>query len=265
MAPSEPPVNTCPCPKFSPLPTCTYHEDLEKPNTVDITSLYLISNSAPVNTCQPIVWVLGGPGAGKSTQCEMIVAKYGFTHLSTGELLRAEVECGSERSKYLTAIMDQGGLVPNEVVLCLLKEAIEIMEADSNGFLLDGYPRERCQAITFEETIASPTAILYFEVSDATLTQRLLDRAPTSDRTDDNEATIKQRLKVFLDNNQDLLDQYPNLISRINAESSREAIFAEVEKVLDPIVAAYLDSTPKHFVNAVNMPMVSEQQKAILH
>ncbi|KAJ8726080.1 hypothetical protein PYW07_000778 [Mythimna separata] len=194
---------------------------------------------APVDTSnKPIVWVLGGPGSGKGTQCEKIIAKYGFTHLSTGDLLRAEVKGGSERAKSLTTIMEQGGLVPNEVVLDLLKEAIQAKAAESKGYLIDGYPREKSQGIAFEEAIAPPSAILYFEASDTTLTQRLLGRAASSGRADDNEATIKLRLKTFFENNQQVLDQYPTKISRIDAETSVDAIFAEVEKVLDPIVAA---------------------------
>nr|XP_049708446.1 adenylate kinase isoenzyme 5 [Helicoverpa armigera] len=194
---------------------------------------------APIDSSKkPIVWVLGGPGSGKGTQCEKIIAKYGFTHLSTGDLLRAEVKSGSERAKSLTAIMEQGGLVPNDVVLELLKEAIIARAADSKGFLVDGYPREKSQGIAFEQAIAPVSVILYFEASAETLTKRLLGRAASSGRADDNEETIKLRLKTFLDNNQQVLDQYPDKISRINAESSVDAIFEEVQKILDPIVAA---------------------------
>uniref|UniRef100_A0A2A4KAT5 adenylate kinase n=1 Tax=Heliothis virescens TaxID=7102 RepID=A0A2A4KAT5_HELVI len=198
-----------------------------------------IGIQAPTDSSKkPIVWVLGGPGSGKGTQCEKIIAKYGFTHLSTGDLLRAEVKSGSERAKSLTAIMEQGGLVPNDVVLELLKEAIIARAADSKGFLVDGYPREKSQGIAFEQAIAPVSVIIYFEASADTLTKRLLGRAASSGRADDNEETIKLRLKTFLDNNQQVLDQYPDKISRINAESSVDAIFEEVQKILDPIVAA---------------------------
>lgn len=168
--------------------------------------------------------------------CEKIIAKYGFTHLSTGDLLRAEVKSGSERAKTLTAIMEQGGLVPNDVVLELLKEAIVSRAADSKGFLVDGYPREKSQGIAFEQAIAPVSVIIYFEASSETLTKRLLGRAASSGRADDNEETIKLRLKTFLDNNQQVLDQYPDKISRINAEASVDTIFDEVQKILDPLV-----------------------------
>merc|ERR1712002_281119 len=98
----------------------------------------------------PIVWVLGGPGCGKGTQCDKIVAKYGYTHLSSGDLLRAEVQSGSERGKQLTAIMEKGDLVPMFVVLDLLAEAMLAKLGGSKGFLIDGYPREVQQGKEFE-------------------------------------------------------------------------------------------------------------------
>ncbi|XP_028174747.1 adenylate kinase isoenzyme 1 isoform X1 [Ostrinia furnacalis] len=193
---------------------------------------------APVDTSKkPIVWILGGPGSGKGTQCEKIIAKYGFTHLSTGDLLRAEVKSGSDRAKCLTSIMERGELVPNDVVLELLKEAIIAHAEQAKGFLVDGYPREKSQGIAFEKTIAPVTVIIYFEASSETLTKRLLGRAANSGRADDNEDTIKLRLKTFLDNNEQVLSQYPDKLRRINAETSVDQIFDEVQKILDPIVA----------------------------
>merc|ERR1711988_1928682 len=94
----------------------------------------------------PVIWVLGGPGCGKGTQCDKIVAKYGYTHLSSGDLLRAEVQGGSERGKQLTAIMEKGDLVPMFVVLDLLAEAMLAKLGGSKGFLIDGYPRRSSRA-----------------------------------------------------------------------------------------------------------------------
>ena len=82
--------------------------------------------------------MLGGPGCGKGTQCDKIVAKYGFTHLSSGDLLREEVASGSDRGKSLTAIMESGQLVPLATVLDLLAEAMIKRLSGSKGFLIDG-------------------------------------------------------------------------------------------------------------------------------
>ncbi|KAK8393016.1 hypothetical protein O3P69_013213 [Scylla paramamosain] len=107
----------------------------------------------------PVIFVLGGPGCGKGTQCEKIVKQYGFTHLSSGDLLRDEVSSGSERGKALNAIMEKGDLVPLEVVLDLLAEAMLKRVSTSKGFLIDGYPREQAQGVQFEQNILPCTKV----------------------------------------------------------------------------------------------------------
>merc|ERR1712080_172232 len=104
---------------------------------------------------------------------------------------------GSERGKSLTAIMESGQLVPLATVLDLLAEAMIKRLGGSKGFLIDGYPREVAQGEEFEKAIAPCKHILYFEVSDDCMTGRLLKRAETSGRADDNVETIKKRLVTF--------------------------------------------------------------------
>ncbi|KAJ8729700.1 hypothetical protein PYW08_001281 [Mythimna loreyi] len=224
-------LDTCMCPRLYLFP---YHDDIGKPSAIEVNLCQRAPNS---NLKKPIVWVLGGPGSGKGVQCEKIIDKYSFSHLSTGRLLRAEMEGKTARAPFITAIMEQGDMVSNEVCLELLKEAIH-KPTDTKGFLVDGYPREKAQAVAFEKVVASPSAILFFEASDETLTQRLLRRGATSGRPDDNEVAIKQRLKHYHETRQALLDQYPCKVARISAEYGVDDIFAEVEKVLDPIVHA---------------------------
>ncbi|XP_063891315.1 adenylate kinase isoenzyme 1-like isoform X1 [Helicoverpa armigera] len=192
---------------------------------------------------KPIVWILGGPGCGKFTQCKKIMAKYGFTHLSTGDIIRAEVETGSSRAKCLASIMNRGGLVPNDFVLTVLKEAMEKKAQEGvRGFLIDGYPREKSQGCEFEKAIGRVSsslsqAILFFDASVESLVSRVLNRAQTSDRSDDNMDTLKLRIATFLKHNQGVIEPYGDRVYRINADQSPDEIFVEVEKVLDPIVA----------------------------
>merc|ERR1712212_22390 len=181
----------------------------------------------------PIVWVLGGPGCGKGTQCDKIVAKYGYTHLSSGDLLREEVASGSERGKNLTAIMESGQLVPLATVLDLLAEAMLKKLGGSKGFLIDGYPREVAQGEEFEKAIAPCKHILYFEVSDDTMTQRLLKRAETSGRADDNVDTIKKRLVTFHQHSEPVIKAYASKCSVIPAERTVDEIFTDVVAALD--------------------------------
>ena len=103
----------------------------------------------------PVIFVTGGPGSGKGTQCDKIVKQFNFTHLSSGDLLRAKVASGSADGQELAALMKEGKLVPLEKVLDLITEAMNEAVASGycNGFLIDGYPREIEQGIKFEEKV----------------------------------------------------------------------------------------------------------------
>ncbi|XP_055951093.1 adenylate kinase isoenzyme 1-like isoform X2 [Argiope bruennichi] len=181
----------------------------------------------------PVIFVIGGPGSGKGTQCERIVQKYGFTHLSTGDLLRDEVNSGSLRGERLTDIMKKGQLVPNEEVLALLKEAMLKNLANSNGFLIDGYPREVGQAVDFEKQVSKCSFLLFFDVPDEVMKERLLHRGKTSGRADDNEETIAKRILTFHNHTQPILDHYGDKVKKIPATGTVDEIFAEVTKVID--------------------------------
>ena len=159
-------------------------------------------------------------------------SRYGFTHLSTGDLLRDEVNSGSERGKRLNDIMKSGQLVPLTEVLALLKDAIDKKKNESKGFLIDGYPREVEQAICFERDVAKCTFIIYFDVSDQVMVTRLLERGKTSGRADDNEETIKQRLVTFHNHSQPIMDAYKEKVVKITAERNPDDIFADVCKCI---------------------------------
>ncbi|KAF8385583.1 hypothetical protein PRIPAC_74725 [Pristionchus pacificus] len=189
----------------------------------------------------PIFFIVGGPGSGKGTQCEKIVAKYGLSHLSSGDLLRAEVKSGSSRGAELTKIMEAGQLVPLTVVLDLIKEAmLKEVAKGSKGFLIDGYPREVAQGDQFEAEIMPAKLAVYFEVSEDTLVKRLLKRAETSGRADDNMDTIKKRLKTFNEATAPVVAHYEKKgkLARIKAEGTVDEIFAEVVKHLDKAIKA---------------------------
>jgi adenylate kinase len=124
--------------------------------------------------------------------------------------------------------MKSGQLVPLQEVLALLKDAIDKRKDQSKGFLIDGYPREVEQAISFERDVAKCTFIIYFEVSDDVMVTRLLERGKTSGRADDNEETIKQRLVTFHNHSQPIMDAYKEKVITIPAERDPEAIFADV-------------------------------------
>ena len=181
-------------------------------------------------------FIVGGPGSGKGTQCDQIVKKYGLTHLSSGDLLRAEVQAKTDIGVKAKAIMDKGGLVPLEVVLDLVKIAmLEAVKKGSKGFLIDGYPREVKQGEQFEAEIQAAALVIYFECTNETLVKRLLERGKSSGRSDDNIDTIKLRLDTFFNSTRPVVDHYTKKqkLVKISAERSVDAIFADVCAQLD--------------------------------
>jgi len=181
-----------------------------------------------------IIFIIGGPGCGKGTQCEKIVNDFGFEHLSSGDLLRAEVASGSEAGKALQETMASGQLVSNETVLGLMKNKIE-SSPNAKGFLIDGYPRTVDQGLSFEEKVGAPTAVIYFEADEETLVARLLHRAQTSGRADDNEVTIRSRLAVFSEQTVPVINHYKskNIVHQLNSLRSIDEIYGDVKNIIE--------------------------------
>ncbi|XP_073496106.1 adenylate kinase isoenzyme 1 isoform X3 [Phyllobates terribilis] len=184
-----------------------------------------------------IIFVVGGPGSGKGTQCERIVQKYGYTHLSTGDLLRAEVSSGTERGKTLSAIMERGELVPLDTVLDMLRDAMVAKADTTKGYLIDGYPREVKQGEEFEKKIAAPSLLLYIDAGADTMVKRLLKRGETSGRADDNEETIKKRLETYYKATEPVIAMYEGrgIVRKMNAEGSVDDVFKQVSAALDAL------------------------------
>lgn len=149
-----------------------------------------------------VVFVLGGPGAGKGTMCELAETQLGWTHLSTGDLLRAEREKGGPTAQRIEKYMTAGELVPNEITVKLLKDAMEQVARDTgkSNFLLDGFPRSLDNLEAWYELFGRDTELpkmLYFECPYEVLEQRILGRSKFSGRSDDNVESIKLRFDTF--------------------------------------------------------------------
>jgi UMP-CMP kinase len=149
-----------------------------------------------------VVFVLGGPGAGKGTMCELSETQLGWTHLSTGDLLRAEREAGGPTATTIEEYMTAGKLVPNEITVTLLKNAMERVTRTTGktNFLLDGFPRSEDNLEAWYEIFGRETELpkmLYFECPYAELEKRILGRARYSGRSDDNVESIKLRFDTF--------------------------------------------------------------------
>ncbi|KDO85397.1 hypothetical protein CISIN_1g028031mg [Citrus sinensis] len=122
-----------------------------------------------------VVFVLGGPGSGKGTQCANIVEHFGYTHLSAGDLLRAEIKSGSENGTMIQNMIKEGKIVPSEVTIKLLQKAME--ESGNDKFLIDGFPRNEENRAAFEAvTKIEPEFVLFFDCSEEEMERRILNR-----------------------------------------------------------------------------------------
>jgi UMP-CMP kinase len=149
-----------------------------------------------------VVFILGGPGAGKGTMCELAEEQLGWTHLSTGDLLRTEQQRGGPTTEIIREYIAAGKLVPNEIVVRLLKDAMEKVTRTTGkkNFLLDGFPRSLSNLEAWYEVFGRETELpkmIYFECPFEVLEQRILGRARYSGRVDDNVESMKLRFDTF--------------------------------------------------------------------
>ena len=145
--------------------------------------------------------LFGPPGAGKGTQSTFLIEKYGLVHLSTGDLLRAEIKAESDLGVQAKELMDNGELVPDAIVIGMIRNKMEA-HLDAKGFVFDGFPRTKAQAEALDEMLSVKeepiVAMLALEVPEVELVKRLLGRGATSGRTDDkDEAIIQNRIREY--------------------------------------------------------------------
>lgn len=182
----------------------------------------------------------GAPGSGKGTQSDFIVQKYGLDHLSTGDVLRAEIKSGSELGKEIESMIAQGHLVPDHKMIHLIDHYLETRSADCKGIIFDGFPRtvEQAEALSLllERRHLKAVMIDMFVEEDEVI-KRLLERGRTSGRADDNFETIKQRLKIYHDVTKPVCQYYlkKHNYFAINGNNSMEDTFAQIDTILQLI------------------------------
>lgn len=180
---------------------------------------------------------MGPPGAGKGTQAKILCDTLGIPQISTGDILRAAVKNGTQMGLEAKKYMDAGDLVPDSVVIGIIKD--RLVEPDcKNGFLLDGFPRTVEQADALDKILNSEglriKRAINLEVPDEELLQRLLKRAEIEGRSDDNETTIKSRLETYNKKTLPLLDYYAakGNLSRVNGVGNLDTVTKLIEKEL---------------------------------
>ena len=182
--------------------------------------------------------IFGAPGSGKGTQSEKLTERYNLTHISTGEVLRDKIERQTELGILADTYMSKGQLVPDNLVIDMLREFIA-NSSESKGYILDGFPRTlpQCEAmdIIFEEQNEIINVVLWLDVDDDELTARLLKRGKDSGREDDTFDTIKSRLEVYYRKTEPLKDFYSKQgkLVQIDGTGTVDEIFSRIEEVVD--------------------------------
>lgn len=180
-----------------------------------------------------VIFVLGGPGSGKGTQCANVVEHFGYTHLSAGDLLRAEIKSGSENGTMIQNMIKEGKIVPSEVTIKLLQKAMQ--ESGNDKFLIDGFPRNEENRAAFEAvTKIEPAFVLFFNCPEEEMERRILSR--NQGREDDNIETIRKRFNVFLESSLPVVEYYGSKgkVRKVDAAKSVEEVFEAVKAIFTP-------------------------------
>ena len=208
------------------------------------------SGAAPLK-----VMIAGAPAAGKGTQCARIVEEYGLVHISVGDLLRAEVAAGTAAGKKAKSFMDNGDLVPNEVVVEMVKNKLAEPAVIEHGWLLDGYPRSAEQAEAIEAENIRPDVFLLVNVPDEDLVERVVGRRndpvtgeiyhlkfkpPPAEivdrleqRSDDTEEMVRRRLDTYHKNVEAVVGYYKDQLVEIDGAKDMDIVFQSIKTTID--------------------------------
>ncbi len=176
---------------------------------------------------------LGPPGGGKGTQAKLLTKALGIPHISSGEMLREAIASETELGRQASEFMAVGDLVPDDLVVALVKERLCRDDALC-GYVLDGFPRNVDQAEALSNAIGADgiETTIVLHVDEARIVERLLRRADLEGRTDDNEATIRNRLEVFRRETEPLIAYYGDRVRRVDGVGSIDDIFCRVVQEL---------------------------------
>jgi adenylate kinase len=184
--------------------------------------------------------LLGPQGSGKGTQAKRIADEYGIPHIATGDMLRAAVAAGTPLGKRVQPIVDSGLLVPDELMIALIRERLEEDDAQ-RGFVLDGFPRTSTQADALDamlhEIARELTIVFELQIADEICIERLLKRARDEGRADDTPEAIETRLELYHRETEPLVEHYraQGIVVGIHAERTPNEVFAEIQAALEQV------------------------------
>lgn len=185
--------------------------------------------------------IFGAPGSGKGTQSECLIKEFGLNHISTGDVLRGEIKAGSELGNLAKSYMDQGQLIPDDLMVKILASVFDSYK-NSKGVIFDGFPRTIPQAQSLKEMLKERnqtiSVMLDLEVPEDVLMDRLIKRGQLTGRSDDNEETIKKRLSVYHIQTSPLIEYYKKegIYQYIKGTGGVENIFSSICQVVKPLL-----------------------------
>ena len=184
--------------------------------------------------------IFGAPGSGKGTQSDLLVKKYGFKHISTGDVLRAEIKNGTDLGNTAKSFIDKGQLIPDSLMIDILAATYDAL-CPCEGVIFDGFPRTIPQAEALKEMLAKRgtevAGMLELDVPEDMLVERLINRGKTSGRADDNAETIKKRLDVYHNQTAPLIEWYKGegIHHHIDGLGELQRIFGDICAVIDAL------------------------------
>ncbi|CAI2379358.1 unnamed protein product [Moneuplotes crassus] len=188
------------------------------------------------NNLAKVTFVLGGPGCGKGTQCQLLVERDQFVHLSAGDLLREEQATDSEDSKLINDHIKEGKIVPVEITCRLLLKAMQKIGMNKR-FLIDGFPRNEDNLFGWQkemEDFANVDQVIFFELSEEDMLKRIMHRAKTSGRADDNVEAAQKRFTTFNTETMKVIDHFDekNIVHKIDATGDIEEVYTDLKEGL---------------------------------
>ncbi len=180
----------------------------------------------------------GAPGGGKGTQSQFIADKYGLKHLSTGEVLRAEIKSGTALGKEIDELISKGNLVPDDMMYGVIENYIANLPQDCKGTIFDGYPRTVTQAEALTELLKKynmEAIMIDLLVDEQLLIQRLIERGKVSGRADDNLNTIRHRIAVYHNQTEPIAHYYLHQGNyfAVNGNQQVEDVFLQIQRIVD--------------------------------
>jgi UMP-CMP kinase len=196
------------------------------------------STTTTTTSLPNVIFVLGGPGAGKGTQCSRMVENFGHVHLSAGDLLRAErARPGSKVGEQIEEHIRKGSIVPVEITCSLIENAMK--ESGKSTFLIDGFPRNQDNLDGWRKQMGDKTkvqAVLFFQCPEQVCVERCLERGKTSGRSDDNVESLSKRIKTYNESTLPIIHYFEkendSLVKKIDAGKTADEVYKLVESAL---------------------------------